>query len=102
MDKKSVLIGILFLSFGFILMLHNAMREAENRREASPRQTGQQEQTQSPSVAEPRGLENPPTRDDEIVSGVDSPRPLGERMDIGESQPSQKPGEQAVVLENET
>lgn len=103
MDKKSVLIGILFLSFGFILMLYNAMQEAETRREAlQQQQNTQQEQAQPPAVAEPRELEDPPTSDDDIVSEVDSPRPLEESMDMEDSRPSEKPEEQLVVLENET
>lgn len=43
MDKKSVILGILFIGLGFAWMLHNSAREAEARRAAQEQQIAERE-----------------------------------------------------------
>lgn len=95
MDKKSILLGILFLGGGFVLMLYNAAQETKARERALEEQMRQQEQT-----LEERGPgQAPPARDPEIVPGVDTPPVVQEKV----PQPqvaAEKPEEVEVVLEN--
>lgn len=96
MDKKSIIIGLLFLVAGFLLMSWNGMRESKARQERLLQQAEEQQRSLEESAWEDRssGQEaspSAPTRTPEIspVTPVD-PRPL----------PSEVPEEVRIRLAN--
>lgn len=101
MDKKSIILGILFLGGGFLLMTYNGMQETKARQERLLQQAEQNEQALRESDWEATPA-NPNPDEAAFVRQEAAPQPqlAEERV---EPLPSavDKPEEVQVVLENE-
>jgi YidC/Oxa1 family membrane protein insertase len=97
MDKKSIILGILFLVGGFLLMTWNGMQETKARQERLLQQAEQNEQAVRESGWTEDGTRAP---DQEIIADVSQPPAVQERME--ETLPVvEKPEEVIVRMENE-
>ena len=98
MDKKSIIIGLVFLVGGFLLMSYNGMKESEARKERLLQQAEQNEQALQES-----GFEEPPApgKETELVPATRDPLAVAEKVETAPVPPVEKPEERTVVLENE-
>ncbi|NDV62117.1 membrane protein insertase YidC [Puniceicoccales bacterium CK1056] len=96
MDKKSILLGIVFLAGGFLLMTYNGMQETKARQEKLLQQASENEQALRES-----DWDTAPTNPDEtaFAPAETGPPPIEERIETA-TPIVDRPEEVLVTLEN--
>jgi len=97
MDKKSIVLGLLFLVGGFALMTWNGSKETKARQERLLEQTQENERALSESGWDDSTLAPVET---EFVSGQPSPTPRAEKVAEQLPADSNKPEEVLAILQN--
>lgn len=97
MDKKSIILGVLFLAAGFILLSYNSM-QMQQRDEREPR-TPPREESQEPGVEKPASIaEESSPEESSIVKGTED---IDSIVRETQSKPDSETEEKPVILENE-